>query len=170
MSQLRVGSITDTGGNNALTLSSVSIYNTGVLQSVQIVDSSIMNFTGSYTQLGSLSINFTPKSATSKILITSNTSARNITTTSWTLYQLRLRVGDVFPYYRYVGHHYYEAYSPVEINFQVDSWGTTSRAIAVQAASHANHTHQFNSKIWDADPAGASSNTSVLRVTEFQTL
>lgn len=170
MSQLRVASIADGSGNNALTLSSVSVYNTGVLQSVQVVDSSTMNFAGSYTQLGSLAINFTPKSATSKILITSNTVARNITTTSWTLYNLRLRVGDSFPYYRYVGHHYYEAYSPVEITFQVDSWGTSERTIAVQAAAHANHTHQFNGKVWDPDPAGASSNTSILRVTEFQTL
>ena len=128
-----------------------------------------MNFTGQYTQLGSLAINFTPKSATSKILITSNTSARNISTTAWTLYQLRLRVGDEYPYSRYVGHHYYEAYSPVEITFQVDSWGTTSRTIAVQAASHANNTHQFNSKVWDAT-AGAAQNTSLLRITEFQTL
>jgi hypothetical protein len=169
MSQLRVASIADTSGGNALTLSSVSVYNTGVLQSIQVTDSSIMNFTGQYTQLGSLAINFTPKSATSKILITSNTSARNISTTSWTLYQLRLRVGNEYPYYRYVGHHYFEAYSPVEITFQYDSWGTSERTIAVEAAAHSNNTHQFNSKIWDST-AGASANTSVLRITEFQTL
>jgi hypothetical protein len=169
MSQLRVGSITDTGGNNALTLSPVSVYNTGVLQSVQVTDSSIVGFGGSWTQLGGLLVNFTPKSATSKILITANVSGKNASTVDWALYSLRLRVGSDYPYYRYVGTHFFHAYVPIEITFQYDSWGTTARQVGIEGASHSTVTHQLNAKTWDPQ-VGAHSNTSLLRVTEFQTL
>jgi hypothetical protein len=169
MSQLRVGSITDAAGNNALTLSPVSVYNTGVLQSLQVTDSSIVNFGGSWTQLGNLLINFTPKSTTSKILITANVSGKNTQTNDWHLYSIRLRVGSDYPYYRYVGTHFFQAYVPVEVTFQVDSWGAGARQIAVEAASHASNVHQLNAKAWDP-AAGAHANTSLLRITEFQTL
>jgi hypothetical protein len=169
MSQLRVSSVSNPAGTNTLNLLPDGFHNTGVLQSVQVTDSALMTFTGSYAQLGSLLINFTPKSANSKILISSNISAKNTQDLNWSLYTLRLRVGTDYPYYRYVGTHFHNAYAPVEVSFQYDSWGTSARAISIEASAHASYPHQFNSKVWDPG-AGAANNTSVLRVTEFQTL
>ena len=169
MSQLRVSSISDTSGNNTLNLSPVSIYNTGVLQSLQVTESSIINFGGSWTQLGNLLINFTPKSATSKILITTNVSGKNTQSNDWCLYSLRFKVGSDYPYYRYVGNHFHQAYTPIELTFQYDSWGTTAKEISVEGSTHASYNHQLNQKTWDPG-AGAHANTSLLRVTEFQTL
>jgi hypothetical protein len=144
-------------------------HNTGVLQSVQVTESNVFSFSGSWVTLGSLSINFTPKSATSKILITTNVSGKNTQTNDWHLYSLRFKVGSDYPYYRYVGTHFHQAYVPIELTFQYDSWGTTAREVAVEGATHANYVHQLNLKTWDPT-AGAHANTSVLRVTEFQTL
>lgn len=169
MSTLRVANITNTSGTNAIDLTGIDVFNTGVLQSVQVTDSNTMNFAGSWTQLGALSINFTPRSTRSKILITTNTNATNIVTNDWSLYTLRLRVGDAYPYYRYVGTHYHQAYVPVEITFQIDSWGLDTRFIGIEGAAHANQNHQLNRKVWDPS-AGAYNNTSLIRVTEFQTL
>ena len=169
MSTLRVNTISNQAGSASVSTAKAPFFGTGVLQTAFIEDSALMTFVGTYVKLGNLGVTFTPLSPTSKIIIMANFSARNISTTSWTLYTARIRVGDTFPYSRYVGAHYYESYLPVQIVYQVPSWGLSSRVVEIQAAAHSNNSHQLNSKVWDPSP-GAVNNTSTLCIMEVETM
>lgn len=169
MSTLRVSEISNVAGTESVSLAKAPFFATGVLQTAFVEDSTLMTFTSSYVKLGNLGVTFTPQSTTSKIIVMANFTARNTATTAWSLYTVRIRVGDAYPYYRYVGTHYYEAYVPVQIVYQVPSWGLDGRVIEIQASPHASNAHQYNSKVWDP-AAGAASNTSTLCIMEVETL
>jgi hypothetical protein len=166
---IATSSISNLSGTVSVSTAKANMFPSGVLQTMFVEDSSLMTFSSAYVKLGNLGVNFTPISATSKVVILANFSARNTSTESWTLYTARIRVGDAFPYYRYVGAHYFNSYMPVQIAYQVPSWGLTTRVIEIQASPHASNVHQYNSKVWDP-AAGAANNTSTLLVMEVETL
>lgn len=166
MSTLKVGTISNLAGSKTMTTASSDLLGIGALQIVQVASTDIINFTTITTLM---STTFTPKSATSKLVISANVTATNTQTNDWHLWTAYLRVDSTDIYTRYIGQHYHQAYSPVDITFVYNSWGTTSKTISVLGSPHAGYNHQFNRKVWDPT-TGAVNNTSTLRIMEIQTL
>lgn len=169
---LKVDKILNTAGaeimsfeNGAVVFSQYPKNIPGVLQSVQMTDSSVVSYSGGSWHSLPLSMLFTPMSANSKLIITSNISLTNTQTNNWTLYALRIKTGDIYPYSRYVGCHYNQSYMPIETSYQCDSWGTFEQRVEIQVGLHSANTHEYNRKVWDPTP-GAVPNTSVLRIME----
>lgn len=166
MSYLRVGSVQNLSGSKAKSTEELDKLGVGALQIVQLQRSDTFTFT---TMATAFSTTFTPKSTTSKIIISTNISCTNTQTTAWTLYAMRFRIGDSYPFSRYMGSHYEQAYVPMDVTYIADSWGTDPKLIEVQFSPHAGYTHEFNRKVWDPTTGGMS-NTSTLRIMEIQTL
>jgi len=166
MSTLKVGTIQDLSGSKTMSTAQTDLLGVGALQIVQVTSTDIINYTGLTTLM---STSFTPINASSKIVISTNISCTNTQTNDWTLWTAYIKVGDDTVYTRYIGTHYYQAYSPVDLTYVHNSWGTTARTISIQGSPHASHTHQFNRKVWDP-ASGAVSNTSTLRIMEIKTL
>lgn len=166
MSTLKVGSIQNLSGTKEMNTSDSDLLGVGALQVVQSTTSDVINFT-SLTTL--MSTSFTPKSTTSKLLISTNISCTNTQTNDWTLYTIYLYVDDTKVYTRYVGSHYHQAYVPVDLTYVYNSWGISAKTISIKASPHASYTHQFNRKVWDS-ANGAENNTSTLRIMEIETL
>ena len=166
MSTLKVGTISNLAGSKTMTTASSDLLGIGALQIVQVTSTDIINFTGLTTLM---STSFTPKSATSKLIISANISCTNTQTNDWSLWTAYFRVDSTDIYTRYIGQHYHQAYSPVDITFVYNSWGTTPKTVSVLGSPHASYSHQFNRKVWDP-ASGAVSNTSTFRIMEIQTL
>lgn len=166
MSTLKVGTIQDLSGTKTMSTSQTDLLGVGALQIVQVTSTDIINYTGLITLM---STSFTPLNASSKIVISTNISCTNTQANEWSLWTAYFKVGDDTVYTRYIGQHYNQAYSPVDLTYVYNSWGTTSKTIAIQASPHAAYTHQFNRKVWDPT-SGAVSNTSTLRIMEIKTL
>lgn len=158
----------------------------GILQSIMLEDSTIANYNGDVWHKLPLAMNFTPKNKHSKILITSNISLTHTATTTWTRYTMRIKVGDYYPYSRYVGCDYTQSYAPVQTSYQYDSWEPNqSKEIAIEISIHQDipeptdpptdppppipdNTHQYNRKVW-SDGFGPIDNTSYLHIMEILT-
>lgn len=166
MSTLKVGTIQNLSGTKNMSTSQTDLLGVGALQIVQVTSTDIINYTGLTTLM---STSFTPLNASSKIVISTNISCTNTQTNDWHLWTAYFKVGDDTVYTRYIGQHYHQAYSPVDLTYIYNSWGTTAKTISIQASPHAANSHQFNRKVWDP-ASGAVSNTSTLRIMEIKTL